>query len=424
MTLALFMAFLVLLVLGFPVAFSLGISSFVYLFIKDINLIVLPQKMFSGIDSFVLLCVPGFVLAGNLMNTGGITQKIIKFSNILMGRIRGGLSIANIVASMIFAGISGTAVGEATSLGGILIPAMKKEGYDTDFSCAVSASASTMGPIIPPSLPMVIAGTMTGLSVSKLFVAGAIPGIMIGVGLMIVAYYISVKRGYPKGENHSLKEIFKAFLDAFWALLMTIIILFGIIGGVFTPTEASIVAVLYALFAGFFIYKELSIKDLPKVLLESAITTAGIIVLVGFANIFAWILASEKIPQLVAAGMLSITQNKYLLLLLINILLLIVGCFMETNAAILILFPVLLKVATSVGVDPIQFTIVVVLNLVIGLLTPPVGVCLFVASSIGKTSMSKVTKALLPFLGVCLTVLMLVTYVPQVTLFLVHIVFK
>ncbi len=420
----LFAVFLVTLFLGFPIAFCLGLSSLTYVFFADIPLVIIPQKIYTGIDVFVLLCVPGFILAGNLMNRGGITERIVGFSNAVMGHIRGGLGLANVGASMIFAGISGTAVADSASVGAVMIPAMVKEGYETDFSCAVTASSSTIGPIIPPSLPMIIAGTLTGLSVAKLFIAGAIPGILLGLGLMAVSYFISVKRHHPKGERQSFKVIIDKFKGAFWALLMTVVILVGIVGGIFTPTEASIVAVLYAVLVGLFIYRELSLKDIPGIIIETAITTASLMVLVGLANLFGWILTSEQIPQLIAKSMLSFTQNKYVILLLINLLLLFVGTFMETIAALIILFPVLLKVAISVGIDPIQFAIIAVLNLMIGLTTPPVGVCLFVTSGIGRISLGKISWAILPFLAVSLVVLLLVTYIPQISLFLPNLLFK
>ncbi len=424
MVFVLFGVFLLTLFLGFPIAFCLGLSSLAYVAVTDIPLVIIPQKMFAGIDVFVLLCIPGFILAGNLMNRGGITERIIGFSNAVLGHIRGGLGLANVGASMIFAGISGTAVADTASIGAVMIPGMAKEGYETDFACAVTASSSTIGPIIPPSLPMIIAGTLTGLSVAKLFIAGAIPGILLGIGLMAISYYISVKRHHPKGERHSLQDIWQKFTGAFWALLMTIVILVGIVGGIFTPTEASIVAVLYAVFVGLFIYKDLKIKDIPGILVDTAITTSSLMVLVGLANLFGWILTSEQIPQMIANGMLGLTQNKYMILLLINLLLLFVGTFMETIAALIILFPVLLKVATCVGVDPFHFAIIAVLNLMIGLTTPPVGVCLFVASSIGKISLGKMSKAILPFLAVSLIVLLLITYVPQFSLFLPNLFFR
>jgi tripartite ATP-independent transporter DctM subunit len=417
-TLVLFFSFLILIFLGIPVAFSLGISSFIYLILADIPLGIAAQKMFSGIDSFVLICIPGFILAGNLMNTGGITKRIIEFSNAILGFIRGGLGLANVAASMLFAGISGTALADTASIGGILIPAMIDEGYEPDFSAAVTASSSTVGPIIPPSLPMIIAGTLTGLSVGKLFLAGALPGLLLGFSLMAVSYFISKKRNHPKGERKSLSFIWTTFKGAFWAIFMTFLILYGILGGVFTPTEASIIAVLYAIVVGKFVYKELSFKQIPKVMVESLRMTAAIMVLVGFANLFAWIMASEQIPQLIAKTILSISTNKILVILMINILLLFVGTFMETIAALVILFPVLLPVATGIGMDPLQFGVMAVLNLVIGLTTPPVGVCLFVAAGISKITLIQATKAILPFLAASIVVLLLVSYIPAISLFL------
>lgn len=415
--------FFVFLFAGIPVAFSLGCSVLYYFIASSIPLITLPQKMFGGMNSFVLLCVPGFILAGNLMNQGGITYRIIDFANSLVGHIRGGLGQANIVASMVFAGISGTATADSASLGAILIPAMEREGYDTDFSCAVTAASSCIGPIIPPSLPMIVAGTLTGLSVTKLFVAGMVPGLMLGFGMMLVCGSISRIRSYPKREQQGWPERRKAFFGAFWALLMTVIILYGIMGGICTPTEASILAVVYALIVGTLVYRELPIKEIPVIVRESACTTTSILMLIGFANVFAWVLSREQIPTLVANAMLGLTQNKYLILLMINILLLFVGTFMETNAALAILFPTLLGVATKVGVDPIHFAIITVLNLVLGLITPPVGVCLFITSTVGKISLGKVAKAVLPFLAVNLMVLMLVTYCPALTLWLVGLIF-
>lgn len=414
----LFIIFFVLLLLEFPIAFALGLSTLVYLVFSEVPLTAIPLKMYSGIDVFVLLSIPGFVLAGNLMNHCGMTDRIIRFCNNLLGHVRGGLSLANIGASMIFAGISGTAVADTASIGSVMIPAMKKEGYEADFACAVTASSSTVGPIIPPSLPLIIAGSLTGLSIGKLFLAGAVPGLLLAVGLMLTSYFISVRRGHPKRTRSTVKEVGKGFIDAFWAILMTFLILFGIVGGVFTPTEASIVAVLYALFVGLFFYKSIQLKDLKKILVDSSGTTASLMVLVGFANLFGWILVSEQLPQQLADALLGFTSNKIVLLLLINLLLLFVGSFMETIASLLILYPILLKVALAAGVDPIQFSVIAVLNLIVGLNTPPVGVCLFVASGIGKVSIEKIARAGLPFLLISLLVLALVTYVPEISLFL------
>lgn len=418
MTIVLFITFFILLFLGIPVAFCLGLSSLTYMLLNDLPLLVIPQKMYAGLDSFTLLCIPGFVLAGNLMNGGGITEKIIKFCNAFVGHIRGGLGLANIGSSMVFAGISGTALADTSSIGGIMIPSMVKEGYGAEYSVAVTAASSTIGPIIPPSLPMIIVGTLTGLSVSKLFLAGAIPGILLGVGMMIVSYGISIRQNHPKEKKTTFKQKLKATKDAFWAIMLTAIILVGILGGVFTPTEASIAAAIYALIVGKFVYKELKIKNLPNILLDSMIATASIMLLVGFANVFAWILTSEQIPQIVADSILNISKNKYIVLLLINILLLFVGTFMETIAALVILFPVLLPVVTELGINPIHFGVIMVLNLIIGLTTPPVGVCLFVASSIGKIPMSRAIVGIMPFLALSIFVLMLVTYIPGLSLFL------
>ncbi|SEA79974.1 TRAP transporter, DctM subunit [Thalassobacillus cyri] len=414
----LFVTFIVLIFLSVPIAFSLGLSSLVYILIADIPLNIIPQKMFGGINSFTLLCIPGFILAGNLMNAGGITERIIDFANKLVGHIRGGLGLSNVGASMGFAGITGTALADTASIGSVMIPAMKKEGYDAPFSVAVTSSSSTIGPIIPPSLPMIILGTLATVSIGDLFIAGTIPGILLGLSLMAVTYIISKKKKYPKGERQKFSVITKSFFGAFWALMMTVIILFGILSGYFTPTEASIVAVVYALLVGIFIYRDLKLHMLPKILLDSMVSTAGILVLVGMANLFGWILVSEQIPQLVADTILAISENPIIVILLLNLLLLFVGTFMETIAALVILFPVLLPVAIQIGMDPIQFGVLMVLNLMIGLSTPPVGVCLFVASSIGKVSLGQASKALLPFLGVSLLVLLAVSFIPSLTLYL------
>jgi tripartite ATP-independent transporter DctM subunit len=420
---ALFISFLVLLAIGVPVAFSLGLSSLIYFIGAEIPLQMFTQRFFAGLDSFTLLCIPGFFLAGSLMNSGGITERIIGFTNKLFGHITGSLAVANVGASMIFAGISGTALADTVSIGGVLIPSMEKEGYDSGFSCAITAASSCVGPIIPPSLPMIMAATLTGLSVTKLFIAGLIPGLLLGLVMMGIAIVVSKKRHYPKAEKPAtFKEILVSGKDAIWAILMTLIILFGIIGGVVTPTEASILAVVYGIFVGFFIYKELTVKILIENMKKTVISSAAIMALVGFANVFAYILTKEQIPTMIANWLLSITTNKYLILFFINVLLIFVGMFMETIAAILILFPVLLKVVLVVGVDPIQFGVMAVLNLVLGLTTPPVGVCLFAATNIGKAKLGEVVKELVPFLIGNFMVLALVTYIPALTIGFVNLV--
>ncbi|MDB6454383.1 TRAP transporter large permease [Falsirhodobacter sp. 20TX0035] len=414
----LFGTFAVSLMLGVPVAISLALASMVYLLLEGIDLSVVPQFMYAGMDSFVLLCIPGFVLAGNLMNGGGITDQIVRFSSAVLGHIRGGLGLANVGGSMIFAGISGTAVSETASIGAVMIPAMKKAGYSGGFAAALTASASTVGPIIPPSVPMIIVGTLTGLSVGRMFMAGAIPGILMGLGMMLTCYIIARRRNYPKGKWAGFAEIFRSGKAAFWAILMTAIILYGIVGGIFTPTEASIVASIYAFLVGMFIYKGFTLRDLPRILLNSAIGSGALILLVGFANLFGWILTSEQIPQAIAAYMLSLTENKYLIILMVNALLLIVGTFMETIAALIILFPPLLAVATAVGIDPIHFAMIAVINLMLGLTTPPVGICLFVAGNIARVPLGTVAREVVPFLLCNIIVLMLVSFIPAISLWL------
>lgn len=413
-----FIIFLILLLIGVPIAFSLGLSSLFYLFTNNIPLTVIAQKFYSGMDSFTLLCIPGFMLAGALMNGGGITRRILDFCNSFLGHFRGSLALVNIVASMVFAGISGTAIADVCSLGGMLIPAMVDDGYDDDFSVAVTAASSVVGPIIPPSVPMVIAGSCVSISVGKMFQAGIIPGILLGLALCIPTYIISVKRNYPRHEKASWRVRLETTRDAIWAMLMPVILLGGILSGVFTPTEASIVTCAYALVVGVFVYKEIRITDVPRIVWENIRACASIIVLIGLANVFAYILTAERIPQMVANSILSITDNRVVVILLINVVLLFVGMFMESLAAILITFPVLLPVATAVGMEPVHFALMAILNLMLGLTTPPVGMCVCTGAQIGKISAFKAFKATVPFLATSLIVLALVSFVPQLTLWI------
>ena len=410
--------FLAFIAFGIPIAFSLGLSSLIYLLIAGVPLTIIPQTMFAGINSFVMLAIPAFILAGNLMNAGGITNRIIDFANAIVGHIRGGLALTNVASSLGFAGISGTALSDTASIGSVMIPAMKKQGYGAGFSAAVTSISSTVGPMLPPSLPMIIIGTLASISIGDLFLAGAIPGLLLALGFLIVTYIISVKRQYPKGERQPLSVVGKSFLGAFWALLMVVIILWGILGGYFTPTEAAVVCVVYAFIVGKLVYRELDMKEVPSILIRTLSSTASILLLVGFANTFGWILVSEGVPLLIADGILSITDNPFFVILLILILLLGLGMFMETIAALVILFPVLLPVATSVGMDPIHFGVVMVLALMIGLSTPPVGVCLFVASSFAKVPITKTVKELIPYFTVAIIVLLIVAYVPSLSLYL------
>ena len=414
----LLVVFVLGLVAGIPVAITLGVSSLAYLLLTGIPVVVMPQKIYAGMDVFVLLSIPGFVLAGNLMNHGGITNRIIRFANSIVGWIRGGLGLTNVAASMLFGGITGTAVADAASLGGVLIPGMKKAGYPGDFSAAVTAASSTVGPIIPPSVPMIIVGALSGISVGKMFLAGAVPGILMGVAMMVTTYVISVRKSFPRQPWMGLGEVARAFGGAFWALAMTFLIIYGLLSGLATPTETAVVASVYAFGVGAFIYRELPLRAVPKILVDSAVTSAGILALVGFANVFGWILVSEHIPQAIANAVLSVTDNKFVVILIINLLLLFVGMFMETIAALIILFVPLLALAEAVGIEPLHFATFAVLNLMIGLTTPPVGVCLFVVSGIARLPLTKVVRAIWPFLLTNIGVLMLVSYVPEIATWL------
>ena len=415
----LILMFLGTMVLGFPVAFCLGITSLVVLSIGDVPLLLIAQRMFTGIDSFPLMAVPFFVLAGELMNRGGTTRRLIDFANVLVGRIPGGLAHTNILASMFFGGISGSAVADAAAMGTILVPGMTRKGFPPGFSAAVTAASATMGPIIPPSILMVLMGVTTGLSIGGLFAAGIVPGLILGLSMMGLSIFMALRYRFPR-ESFPLSPgiILKEFLSAFPALLAPIIILGGILGGIFTPTESAAVAVLYAFLLGRFIYKELSFKDLGRIFVESGTTTAVLLLIIGMANIFAWILTSEQIPTRIAGAMTALTDNPYVILMIINVFLLFIGMFLEGGAAIIILAPTLLSVTSALGVDPLHFGLVMVLNIAVGLLTPPLGVCLFVVCGVTGISLGQIIRSVLPFLALELAVLLLVTYVPAVILWI------
>ncbi len=419
MTTTLAVVFFVTLALGFPVAICLGLTSLVALWISDVMLSLMAQRIFTGIDSFPLMAVPFFVLAGELMNQGGTTRRLIDFANVLVGRIPGGLAHTNIVASMFFGGISGSAVADAAAMGTILVPGMVRKGYEPGFSAAVTAASSTVGPIIPPSIFMVIMGVTTGLSIGGLFAAGIIPGLMLGFTMMGLSYFMAIRYNFPREtEPVGIRRIGREFLSAGPALLAPLIILGGILGGVFTATEAAAVAVLYAFFLGMVVYRELSLRKLADIFVQSGTTTAVLLLIIGMANIFAWVLTAEQIPTRIAQAMLSITDNRYLILLFINVLLIFIGMFLEGGAAIIILAPTLLAVANTVGIIPLHFGLVMVLNIVVGLLTPPLGVCLFVVSGVTGLDLALIIRSVLPFLAVEFAVLMLITYFPSIILFI------
>ena len=416
--------FFLLLILGIPVAFSLGIATLFAISLTDIPIIIVFQRMFAGINSFVLICIPFFILMGNIMEKGGITRRIVNFSNLIIGRIKGGLAAVNVLASMFFAGITGSAVADTSSIGAMLIPMMNEEGYDRSFSVAITCTSSTIGLIIPPSNSMILYSFVAGgVSVAKLFAAGIIPGILVGLGLIIVGYIISVKRNYPSHTLPSFKEAIKIIREALLSLFLVVIIVGGILGGVFTATEAAVFGAMYAFIITFFIYKELNLRDLPEIFLKTVYTTIIVMFLIATSTAFAYILAIEEIPRLVAGFLLSITTNKYILLFIINIILLIVGMFMDMSPAILIFTPLLLPIATDLGLSPIHFGIIMLVNLCVGLCTPPVGTVLFVGLGIANIKMTQIIKPLLLFLIPMIIVLLLVTYIEPITMFIPNIVF-
>lgn len=424
-TLVLLGIFFLLLILGIPVAFSLGISTLFAIILIDIPIIIIFQRMFSGINSFVLICIPFFILMGNIMEKGGIARRIVNFSNLIIGRIRGGLAGVNVLASMFFAGISGSAVADTSSIGSMLIPMMNEEGYDRSFSAAITCTSSTIGLIIPPSNSMILYSFVAGgVSIAKLFAAGIIPGILVGIGLIIVSYIISIRKNYPSHPIPSFKEAIKITREALLSLFLVVIIVGGILGGVFTATEAAVFGAVYAFIITFIVYKELNLRDLPEILLKTVYTTAIVMFLIANSTAFAYILALEQIPLLVSNFLLSITTNKYILLLIINIILLIVGTFMDMSPAILIFTPILLPIATNLGLSPIHFGIIMLVNLCIGLNTPPVGTVLFVGLGIADVTMTQIIKPLLIFIIPMIIVLLLVTYVEPITMFIPNILFR
>ena len=406
---------LVFLALGVPIAFCIGLASAVAILMVGPSApwIIVPNSMLNGMDSFPLMAVPFFVLAGDLMNRGGITVRLVNFANLLVGGIRGGLAQSNVVASMLFAGITGSALADTAAIGRILIPAMEREGYDRAYAAAITASSSVIGPVIPPSITMVLFGVTAGVSIGGLFLAGVVPGVLIGIGLMTMAYVTARRRGFPVREVPVTRQVaWRISRDALIALMMPAIILGGIFGGVMTPTESAAVAVLYAVVVGVFVLRELSMRDLWTALLRSGMTTASIMFIVGAARIFADMLGSEQVPEQLALIVLALSDDRWVILLLINVFLLLVGAVMDTSAAIIILVPVLLPVAASIGIDPLTFGIIMCVNLIIGLATPPLGVCLFVASDIARISVDRLVAAIWPFLLLEIGVLLLITYVP------------
>jgi C4-dicarboxylate transporter DctM subunit len=403
---------------GMPVAFAMGASSLVYMLAQsNIALISIPQRMLNGADNFPLLAIPFFMLAGSLMETGGVTRRLVDFSSALVGHIAGGLSHVVVVANMIMAGMSGSAVADASATGSILIPSMRQKGFPADFAAAIVGAAATIGPIIPPSIPMVIFASIANVSVAKLFVGGVIPGILMGLYLMAVAYLVARRRNYGREPRRSLRELWHAFVRAIPPLFAPVIIMGGILGGVFTPTEAAVVASVYAFALGLW-YRELRWRDLPRILGKVLVTTSVVLFIVAASSLMGWLLALERVPQMLMGGFLAISTNPWVILAIINVLLLILGCLMDSIPILIILVPVLSPLILKLGIDPIHFGVVMVLNLMIGLLTPPVGMVMYVTCSIAGVTIKDFTRECWPMILALIAVLAMITYYPPLVVWL------
>jgi len=410
---------LVLFIINTPIAIAIGAASIAAIVVQgDFPLMMVIQRLFGGTDSFHLMAVPLFMYAGIIMEAGGISRRIIDFANALVGWLPGGMAAVTIVAAMFFAGISGSAAADAAAVGAILIPAMKKSGYDSDFAAAVQASGGSIGVIIPPSIPMIIFGFLTGASIGQLFAAGILPGVLIGLSLICVSTIISRQKGYAASTIFSLAEVRRTFRRALLALGAPLIILGGILFGIFTATESAAVAVVYALVVGLFVYRQIRVRDLVFLFREGSITASIVMFIIATASIFSWIAAIEDIPARMAGTLLALTDNPVLLLLLINMVLLIAGTFVETTAALILLVPMITAMLPSLGIDLIQLGVIVVTNLAIGMLTPPMGICLIVSCSISGDSLAAISKRVLPFLAILVIDLLIITFVSPLTMWL------
>ncbi|MDQ0253299.1 tripartite ATP-independent transporter DctM subunit [Evansella vedderi] len=411
--------FILLLLLKVPIAFVLGITSIIYIvFFGNIGLLATaPQRLYSGIESYGLLAIPLFMLAGELMNSGGITRRLITFSKAVIGHYRGGLAYVNVVANMFLASIIGSATAQIAMMSRVMVPSMEKEGYDRAFSASTTASAALLGPIIPPSMLFIIYSVTASQSIGTMFLAGIIPGVLLMLGFVGLIAFIGYKQNLPVSKKESFKNVMISFFQVLPALLVPAIIIIGILGGIFTPTESAAIACFIALVVGA-IYRELKFKDIPNILVNTTLSTATVTLLIAMANLFGWVLTFEQIPQALAQWMTSLTESPIIFLLLITIFLLIVGTVMDGIAALIILVPIFMPLLPLYGIDPIHFGVIICINLTIGLLTPPVGAGLFIASSIGDVKFEKLSKAILPFLVVSIIVLLLLTFIPDLVLWI------
>ncbi|WP_428929092.1 TRAP transporter large permease [Marinibacterium sp. SX1] len=411
-------AFVLFMILGVPIAFSLGLASVAYLFVNDQwqLMIGFPQKMIAGIDSFVLLTIPFFILAGNLMNSADLTRQIVRFAQMLVGRVKGGLAVVNVLSSMMFSGVSGAATAEASAIGSVMIPAVEKDGYKAEYAAALVATGSILGPLVPPSLSLILYGVLTGTSISDLFLAGIVPAFLLCGLLILYALWRARVEDHPLPAPVPASERAGLAVKALPALFLPVIIVGGIRTGVFTPTEAAAVAALYALIIGGLLYRTLGGSKIARAFYDTATMTAGVMLIVAMASMTAFILGIENIPRAIAAAMQAISERPWVLILMLNLVLLLLGLFLEPLAALVLAMPILNQVFPLLDISSVQFGVMVVLNLMIGMITPPVGLCLFIVAAIGKQPLEKVARAILPMIGICLLVLLAVAFVPFLTL--------
>jgi len=412
MTFLVVFMFFVFLLIGIPISLVLGMTTILYFLLVGDSMLLesTPMRLFSGLENFGLLAIPLFMLAGELMNGGGITTRLVKFTKVLIGHVRGGLAYVTIVSNMFLASILGSANAQAAMMSKVMVPEMEREGYNKEFSSALTLASSIVAPIIPPSMIFIIYGTLSGTSIGGLFMAGIVPGIMYGVGFISLIAFLGYKHKFPKSERATGKEIMQSMLNVLPALLVPFIIIVGILSGVFTTTESAAIACAIAFLIGVFWYKELKWKELPTILVNTVISTATVTFLIAMANIFGWMIAFEQIPQLIANGMLSLSENPFVFLLLVNIMLLLLGMVLDGIAALIILTPVLMPLVTAFQIDPIHFGVIICINLTIGLLTPPVGTGLFIVSSIAEVKFERLVKATMPFLVMGILILFVITY--------------
>lgn len=417
---AIAVTFLVMLIAGAPIVFVIGVSLFAYFAWTGQwhFLLVMPQRMFAGGDQFVLLAVPLFILAGNIMEVGGLTQRLLAFAKVCVGRFTGGVSLTAIWASLLFGGVSGSAAADAAALGSVLIPEMKREGYDKNYAAALMSMSSIMAPLIPPSIAMVLYGALSQTSIARLFIAGIVPGFMMAITLTVYAVWIARRRGYPRHAPPSRSEFLWASLHVIPVMILPVIIVVGIRGGVFTPTEAAAVASLYAFFAAGILYRSLTLARLRAALLNTAILTAAIYMLIAMANVSSFIFAMERLPQKVVETLFSISEDPVMVLIMVNIVLILLGMVLDAAAVLILTVPALVGIGQALGMDPVHLGVMVVFNVLIGFVTPPVGLCLFIVSSVGRTRIDQVAWHALPMLVLAIGILMIITFVPELVLFL------